>query len=133
MPNSYLPSSSSSLEGLIVLGDAMNMRHPLTGGKLPPSSLTSPQSSLYLPIRSHLGGMTVGLKDVALLRKLLSPHTIPDLGSTDMVMAQVQCFHWRRKTYASTINILAESLYALFSASPGKWIVSFSTGFSVDG
>ncbi|RKP11318.1 squalene epoxidase-domain-containing protein [Piptocephalis cylindrospora] len=95
MPNSYLAPSTSSIDGLIVLGDAMNMRHPLTGG-----------------------GMTVGLKDVALLRKLLSPQALPDLAATDMVMAQIQCFHWSRKYYSSTVNILAQALYALFSASP---------------
>lgn len=34
MPNSFLPPSTNINEGLIMLGDAMNMRHPLTGGKL---------------------------------------------------------------------------------------------------
>lgn len=32
MPNSFLPPSSNIKEGLIMIGDAMNMRHPLTGG-----------------------------------------------------------------------------------------------------
>ncbi|CAG8544583.1 15039_t:CDS:10 [Acaulospora colombiana] len=32
MPNSFLPPSTNTTEGLIMLGDAMNMRHPLTGG-----------------------------------------------------------------------------------------------------
>ncbi|KAF9944996.1 Squalene epoxidase, partial [Mortierella alpina] len=32
MPNSFLPPSTSSELGVILLGDAMNMRHPLTGG-----------------------------------------------------------------------------------------------------
>lgn len=30
MPNSWLPPSQSTTQGLIMLGDAMNMRHPLT-------------------------------------------------------------------------------------------------------
>lgn len=33
MPNNFLPPSININEGLILLGDAMNMRHPLTGGK----------------------------------------------------------------------------------------------------
>jgi squalene monooxygenase len=33
MPNGFLPPSLNNNEGMIVLGDAMNMRHPLTGGK----------------------------------------------------------------------------------------------------
>ncbi|CAN9337248.1 unnamed protein product [Alternaria alternata] len=32
MPNSFLPPSTQRQAGLIILGDAMNMRHPLTGG-----------------------------------------------------------------------------------------------------
>jgi 2-polyprenyl-6-methoxyphenol hydroxylase-like FAD-dependent oxidoreductase len=50
MPNSFLPPSTQRTPGLILLGDAMNMRHPLTGG-----------------------GMTVGFSDVLLLSKLLAP------------------------------------------------------------
>lgn len=34
MPNGFLPPSVNQTDGMIVLGDAMNMRHPLTGGKL---------------------------------------------------------------------------------------------------
>ena len=33
MPNSWLPPSLNTNMGVMVLGDAMNMRHPLTGGK----------------------------------------------------------------------------------------------------
>ena len=32
MPNGFLPPSMNRCEGVIMLGDAMNMRHPLTGG-----------------------------------------------------------------------------------------------------
>ncbi len=32
MPNSWLPPSLNTQKGLLLLGDAMNMRHPLTGG-----------------------------------------------------------------------------------------------------
>jgi 2-polyprenyl-6-methoxyphenol hydroxylase-like FAD-dependent oxidoreductase len=74
---------------MIILGDAMNMRHPLTGG-----------------------GMTV----VVLLSELLSPETVPDLGDTKLVLQQMSKFHWRRKHLTSVINILAQALYSLFAA-----------------
>jgi squalene monooxygenase len=34
MPNGFLPPSINQTKGMILLGDAMNMRHPLTGGKV---------------------------------------------------------------------------------------------------
>lgn len=77
-----------------MLGDAMNMRHPLTGG-----------------------GMTVAFNDVVLLRDLLSPETVPDFGNTKLVLEQMERFHWQRKNLTSVINILAQALYSLFAAS----------------
>lgn len=44
MPNSWLPPSMNITPGVALLGDAVNMRHPLTGG-----------------------GMTIALNDVVLL------------------------------------------------------------------
>ena len=93
MPNSWLPPTVNRTPGVILLGDALNMRHPLTGG-----------------------GMTVALNDVLLLRDLLSPETIPDLGNTKLVLKQMRSFHWRRKNLTSVINILAQALYSLFAA-----------------
>ncbi|RCH77538.1 Squalene epoxidase, partial [Rhizopus stolonifer] len=46
MPNGFLPPSINQVEGMIMLGDAMNIRHPLTGG-----------------------GMTVAFNDVVLLKE----------------------------------------------------------------
>ncbi|KAG5437257.1 hypothetical protein PCANB_001050 [Pneumocystis canis] len=92
MPNCFLPSSLNKRPGLIILGDAMNMRHPLTGG-----------------------GMTVALNDVCLLSELLSPTIVPSFHDTDLVLHQMFLFHWRRKKLSSVINILAQSLYFLFS------------------
>lgn len=94
MPNSFLPPSVNRSPGLIMLGDAMNMRHPLTGG-----------------------GMTVAFNDVVLLSELLSPDRVPNLGDTDHVLRQMKAFHWRRKNLTSVINILAQALYSLFAAS----------------
>lgn len=93
MPNSFLPPSTNRTPGMILLGDAMNMRHPLTGG-----------------------GMTVALNDVVLLRDLLGPEYVPDFRDTKLVIKQMKTFHWRRKNLTSVINILAQALYSLFAA-----------------
>ena len=93
MPNSFLPASTNRVPGLVVLGDAMNMRHPLTGG-----------------------GMTVAFNDVVLLRELLSPENVPNLADTKLVLQQMRVFHWRRKNLTAVINILAQALYDLFAA-----------------
>ncbi|KAI1446827.1 SE-domain-containing protein [Annulohypoxylon stygium] len=93
MPNSWLPPTKQSIPGAVVLGDAFNMRHPLTGG-----------------------GMTVALNDVVLLRDLLSPQNIPDLADTIAVRRAMDKFHWERKRLTAIINVLAMALYSLFSA-----------------
>ena len=93
MPNSFLPPAVNRTKGLIVLGDALNMRHPLTGG-----------------------GMTVALNDVVLLQKLLGPDEVPDLDDTTLVLKKMQHFHWQRKNLTAVINILAQALYSLFAA-----------------
>ena len=93
MPNSWLPPSTQMERGMVILGDAMNMRHPLTGG-----------------------GMTVAFNDVVLLSTLLSPERIPSLGDTAAVQKAMREFHWKRKGLSSIINILAQALYSLFAA-----------------
>ena len=60
MPNSWLPPTVNKTPGLVLLGDALNMRHPLTGG-----------------------GMTVALTDVVLLSSLLEK--IPTLSDSSEV------------------------------------------------
>ncbi|KAI9710840.1 MAG: Squalene epoxidase [Chrysothrix sp. TS-e1954] len=93
MPNSFLPPVTNATPGLMYLGDALNMRHPLTGG-----------------------GMTVAFNDVVLLSELLSPERIPSLTDTRTVLKTMKSFHWRRKGLSSVINILAQALYSLFAA-----------------
>jgi squalene monooxygenase len=93
MPNSFLPPSVQKTPGLIMLGDAMNMRHPLTGG-----------------------GMTVAFNDVVTLTSLLEPSRVPNLEDTSAVLAAMSTFHWQRKSGSSVINILAMALYSLFAA-----------------
>lgn len=100
MPNSFLPaivqgseseSSLSHKQGVFLLGDAWNMRHPLTGG-----------------------GMTVAFHDVVLLRGLFS--AIDDLSQWSDVARALKKWHWARKPLTSTINILSVALYDLFGA-----------------
>ncbi|KAF1917544.1 squalene monooxygenase [Ampelomyces quisqualis] len=93
MPNSFLPPTTQKTPGLVMLGDAMNMRHPLTGG-----------------------GMTVAFNDVVTLSTLLAPENVPNLEDTSAVLAALSSFHWRRKSGSSVINILAMALYSLFAA-----------------
>ncbi|KAL1956789.1 hypothetical protein VTO42DRAFT_6843 [Malbranchea cinnamomea] len=93
MPNSFLPPTVNKTPGLIFLGDALNMRHPLTGG-----------------------GMTVALNDVVHIRDLLSPENVPNFADTKLVLKQMSRFHWKRKGTSSVINILAQALYSLFAA-----------------
>jgi squalene monooxygenase len=93
MPNSWLPPTAQSPNGLVVLGDAMNMRHPLTGG-----------------------GMTVAFNDVVILSELLHPDRVPSLQDVRAVRNAMKTFHWRRKSLTSIINVLAQALYSLFAA-----------------
>lgn len=91
MPNRVMPAPADVVRGAVLLGDAFNMRHPLTGG-----------------------GMTVALSDVQILRRLLAE--IPDLAEVDVVSAKLQRFYELRKPMSTTINILANALYSLFCA-----------------
>ncbi|KAF8952583.1 Squalene epoxidase [Podila verticillata] len=97
MPNSFLPPSTSSELGVILLGDAMNMRHPLTGG-----------------------GMTVALNDVVYLKDMLKGEVTNDQEET---MVQMELFFWKRKELSGVINVLAQALYALFSGGDENLIV----------
>uniref|UniRef100_A0A2K5ECJ7 Squalene monooxygenase n=1 Tax=Aotus nancymaae TaxID=37293 RepID=A0A2K5ECJ7_AOTNA len=92
MPASFLLPSPVNKRGVLLLGDAYNMRHPLTGG-----------------------GMTVAFKDIKLCRKLLKG--IPDLYDDAAIFEAKKSFYWARKTsYSFVVNILAQALYELFSA-----------------
>jgi len=95
MPNSFLPpveqGGPHSKEGVILLGDAWNMRHPLTGG-----------------------GMTVAFADVVLLAPMIAAE--PNLADWHALTDVLHRWHWARKPLASTINILSIALYDLFGA-----------------
>ncbi|WYZ45344.1 hypothetical protein EsH8_VIII_000660 [Colletotrichum jinshuiense] len=93
MPNSYLPPSRQTANGMLLLGDALNMRHPLTGG-----------------------GMTVAFNDCVILSDLLHPSRVTDLADPAAIKKVLHEFHRRRKSLTSIINVLAMALYALFAA-----------------
>ncbi|KAI9031382.1 squalene epoxidase-domain-containing protein [Hyaloraphidium curvatum] len=90
MPNQYLPPTANTTPGMILLGDANNMRHPLTGG-----------------------GMTVGLADVVMVTDLLKG---VDFNDSKLVLDKCAQMHWQRKNLAGVVNVLSLALYRLFSA-----------------
>jgi squalene monooxygenase len=89
MPNQKLHPNPIVRRGVLPLGDAYNMRHPLTGG-----------------------GMTVALSDTACLVDLIKD--VPDLADVPLVHDILDEFYTERKPLASTINILAFALYQIF-------------------
>jgi squalene monooxygenase len=102
MPNSFLPPSmqglADSLQGAILVGDAWNMRHPLTGG-----------------------GMTVAFHDAVLLTKYLRPDAELIEGREgmerwDVIADRLKDWFWARKGLAGTVNVLSIALYDLFGA-----------------
>ncbi|CAL9186173.1 squalene monooxygenase SE1-like [Musa acuminata AAA Group] len=95
MPNRSMPAAPHPTAGALLMGDAFNMRHPLTGG-----------------------GMTVALSDIVVLRNLLKP--LHDLHDAAALCKYLESFYTLRKPVASTINTLAGALYKVFSASPDQ-------------
>ncbi|CAJ1972772.1 unnamed protein product [Sphenostylis stenocarpa] len=95
MPNRSMPADPHPTPGALLMGDAFNMRHPLTGG-----------------------GMTVALSDIVVLRNLLRP--LPDLNDAPTLCKYLESFYTLRKPVASTINTLAGALYKVFCASPDQ-------------
>ncbi|XP_076006671.1 squalene monooxygenase [Genypterus blacodes] len=92
MPASFLPPSPVNKPGVLLLGDAYNMRHPLTGG-----------------------GMSVALNDVRIWRSLLKK--LPDLYDDAAMLQAKKKFHWKRKSsHSFVVNVLAQALYELFAA-----------------
>lgn len=72
--------------GALLLGDAFNMRHPLTGG-----------------------GMTVALSDTSLLCQMLQP--LPSFEDAIATARSTAEFYTKRKPVSATINTLANALY----------------------
>jgi len=103
MPNRVMPAEPyAAHKAALLLGDSFNMRHPLTGG-----------------------GMTVALSDVKLIQQLFKEIArVESDGRTSWkgeseVERAVRRFHVRRRPRSSTINILADALYAVFCGGSG--------------
>lgn len=92
MPNRSMPAAPHPTPGALLLGDAFNMRHPLTGG-----------------------GMTVALSDIVVLRDLLRP--LGDLNDAPTLCKYLESFYTLRKPVSATINTLAGALYKVFCSS----------------
>ncbi|KAI3451891.1 hypothetical protein Pfo_008556 [Paulownia fortunei] len=92
MPNRSMPAAPYPTPGALLMGDAFNMRHPLTGG-----------------------GMTVALSDIVVLQNLLKP--LRNLKDADSLCKYLESFYTLRKPVASTINTLAGALHKVFCAS----------------
>lgn len=95
MPNSKLSPGfkAYSFRGVLIAGDAFNMRHPLTGG-----------------------GMTVAFNDIVQLQKLFDPRLLPSLEEHHLINLKLEQFQWNRIASSSVINILACALYRLFQS-----------------
>lgn len=72
MPNKSMPAAPYPTPGVLLMGDAFNMRHPLTGG-----------------------GMTVALSDIAVLNTLLKP--LRDLNDASSLCKYLESFYTLRK------------------------------------
>ncbi|KAG1774336.1 squalene epoxidase-domain-containing protein [Suillus placidus] len=94
VPHFYLPPTKQgecSKAGAFLLGDSLNMRHPLTAG-----------------------GMTVALNDVVILSDLLAQ--IESFDNWDEISAILRKWHHLRKPLASTINTMSMSWAGIFAA-----------------
>lgn len=88
MPNHYMPGKPFLGSGAVLLGDALTMRHPLTGG-----------------------GMTATFTDVLALGRLILEHDPKNPVEARHTVAQ---FYSQKRRDNSTINILADALYRVF-------------------
>jgi squalene monooxygenase len=90
MPNHYMAAKPIIRKGAVMLGDALNMRHPLTGG-----------------------GLTAVFSDIQILsRHLLA---MPDFNSTDLIHEKIEAYYRDRQSANANLNILANALYGVMS------------------
>lgn len=87
MPNHLMAAKPVVKNGGVLLGDSLNMRHPLTGG-----------------------GMTVAFTDVYLLGSELMKVNFADKAK---VYDAVKAFYKQRTSQTASINILADALYGV--------------------
>lgn len=90
MPNHKLNVQPIQINGAVMVGDALNMRHPLTGG-----------------------GMTVAFTDVYQLGTRLIAHYRD--GKFKSTSQAVEDFYSCKSSHTGTVNILADALYGVMS------------------
>ena len=90
MPNHYMPAKPVLKEGAVLLGDALNMRHPITGG-----------------------GLTAVFNDVY----LLSTHLLemPDFNDPKLIHEKLELYYQDRYHANTNVNIMANALYGVMS------------------
>ncbi len=88
MPNHLIPARPFNKAGVAMIGDSLNMRHPLTGG-----------------------GMTAAFSDILNLGKRLIE--LKDFEKTETIDTAVLQFYSGRHKQNATINILADALYGV--------------------
>lgn len=90
MPNHYMAAKPIIRKGAVMLGDALNMRHPLTGG-----------------------GLTAVFSDI----QILSAHLLamPDFNNTDLIHKKIEAYYKDRQCANANLNILANALYGVMS------------------
>ncbi len=90
MPNHYMAAKPVLKEGAVLLGDSLNMRHPLTGG-----------------------GITAVFSDVEILGSHLM--SMPDFNDTNLIHKKVKMYYKDRRQANTNVNILANALYGVMS------------------
>lgn len=90
MPNHYMAAKPILKEGAVLLGDSLNMRHPLTGG-----GITAVFSDVYL-LGSHLMAMR-------------------DFSDKNLINEKVERYYRDRQPANANVNILANALYGVMS------------------
>lgn len=90
MPNHYMAAKPKIRKGAVMLGDALNMRHPLTGG-----------------------GLTAVFSDI----EILSAHllSMPDFHNNDLIYRKIEAYYRDRQYANANLNILANALYGVMS------------------
>ncbi|ESQ31959.1 hypothetical protein EUTSA_v10004005mg [Eutrema salsugineum] len=92
MPTKRMDATLSEKKGVIVLGDAFNMRHPVVAS-----------------------GMMVLLSDVLILRRLLQP--LANLGDANKISEVIKSFYVIRKPMSATVNTLGNAFSQVLIAS----------------
>ncbi|MDB5281255.1 MAG: squalene monooxygenase [Bacteroidota bacterium] len=88
MPNHLIPAKPFVKNGVVMVGDSLNMRHPLTG-----AGMTAAFTDIY----------NVGTRLIA----------IEDFSNTAAIDESVRMFYNSRHKQNATINILADALYGV--------------------